>query len=277
MYMSLKETGIFSFTFTALSGMPVNEAMSGLATPSSMGELEGNPKYAEVMDILDRSAIVQSGRWGHVYGYKQEQGGVLVQNLFPIKKHEHEQISSSSNVLLEMHTETAFHPYRPEVLILFCIRGDPAAGTNYSHLPDILEVLDDDVKFHLRQPTYTTTLDPSFIIDGYSNSVIRTSVLSANDTELIFDRDLMKGTTPAAESALVKLAEAVETTKTTIYLKEGQALALDNKTIVHGRTPFKPRYDGTDRWIKRTLVRSYPPPETDVVLRGYGKVITTDF
>jgi hypothetical protein len=39
---------------------------------------------------------------------------------------------------------------------------------------------------------------------------------------------------------------------------------------VHGRTPFIPRYDGTDRWLKRALVVTSLPTD-DVV----GRVIQT--
>ncbi|MBJ7505663.1 MAG: TauD/TfdA family dioxygenase, partial [Ilumatobacteraceae bacterium] len=31
-------------------------------------------------------------------------------------------------------------------------------------------------------------------------------------------------------------------------------LVIDNHRAVHGRTSFTPRYDGTDRWLKRALV-----------------------
>ena len=54
---------------------------------------------------------------------------------------EFDQISSSSKVELEMHTETAFHPYMPNYVLLLCMRGDITAETTYSLLEDILENL----------------------------------------------------------------------------------------------------------------------------------------
>ena len=29
---------------------------------------------------------------------------------------------------------------------------------------------------------------------------------------------------------------------------------VDNRVTVHGRTAFRPRYDGRDRWLQRTFV-----------------------
>jgi len=39
-----------------------------------------------------------------------------------------------------------------------------------------------------------------------------------------------------------------------VVLSDGDVLVIDNDRAVHGRTPFVPRYDGTDRWLKRALV-----------------------
>jgi len=60
--------------------------------------------------------------FGYPVGYLQEQHGQIVQNLFPIKKEAEKQISSSSKVNLELHTETAFHTYLPDYLLLLCLR-----------------------------------------------------------------------------------------------------------------------------------------------------------
>jgi alpha-ketoglutarate-dependent taurine dioxygenase len=55
-------------------------------------------------------------------------------------------------------------------------------------------------------------------------------------------------------------------------LADGDLLVIDNDRAVHGRTPFIPRYDGTDRWLKRALVVTSLPTD-DVV----GRVIQTRF
>ncbi|NBT21304.1 MAG: hypothetical protein EBT17_04190, partial [Actinobacteria bacterium] len=58
----------------------------------------------------------------------------------------------------------------------------------------------------------------------------------------------------------------------TVVLGDGDLLVIDNDRAVHGRTPFVPRYDGTDRWLKRALVVR-ELPHGDVI----GRVIQTRF
>jgi L-asparagine oxygenase len=43
-------------------------------------------------------------------------------------------------------------------------------------------------------------------------------------------------------------------------LEAGDLLIIDNNKTIHGRKPFQPRYDGTDRWVQRMLVRKELPP-----------------
>jgi L-asparagine oxygenase len=49
---------------------------------------------------------------------------------------------------------------------------------------------------------------------------------------------------------------------------------VDNDLAVHGRTPFKPRFDGTDRWLQRTFVVA---DHTAADGSREGRVITTRF
>ena len=54
----------------------------------------------------------------------------------------------------------------------------------------------------------------------------------------------------------------------------GDLLIVDNNLAVHGRTPFEPRFDGTDRWLQRTFVVTDLAPSAH---ERTGRVITTDF
>jgi hypothetical protein len=87
---------------------------------------------------------------------------------------------------------------------------------------------------------------------------------------LVYDELLMRGTTPRAQSALAALHRAVKTATQHVVLAAGDLLVIDNDRAVHGRTPFTPRYDGTDRWLKRSLVMRALPLH-DVV----GRVVQT--
>lgn len=38
-----------------------------------------------------------------------------------------------------------------------------------------------------------------------------------------------------------------------VHLDAGEVLLFDNCRLVHGRAPFRPRYDGTDRWLRKAV------------------------
>jgi hypothetical protein len=39
-----------------------------------------------------------------------------------------------------------------------------------------------------------------------------------------------------------------------VVLKPGDLLLVANHRLVHGRQAFRPRYDGTDRWMRHCMV-----------------------
>jgi alpha-ketoglutarate-dependent taurine dioxygenase len=58
---------------------------------------------------------------------------------------------------------------------------------------------------------------------------------------------------PAAE-ALDELCVGLDAALRPVVLQPGDAIFIDNRRVVHGRAPFRARYDGTDRWLKRINV-----------------------
>jgi hypothetical protein len=57
-----------------------------------------------------------------------------------------------------------------------------------------------------------------------------------------------------AQQALDALIKSIDQALWAHVLQPGDCCLIDNCKTVHGRQPFKPRYDGTDRWLKRTCV-----------------------
>ena len=62
-------------------------------------------------------------------------------------------------------------------------------------------------------------------------------------------------------------------------LAPGEILLVDNDVAVHGRVPFRARYDGTDRWLKRVNIRlperrRHPAEATE---NGYGQRVVAPF
>ena len=91
-----------------------------------IGEIPPTPATSIIDDSVTPDSVKVLREYGSILGhpvsYVQEQNGRLIQNLVPVHKTEYQQISTSSKVELEMHTESSFHPFRPSYVLLLCLR-----------------------------------------------------------------------------------------------------------------------------------------------------------
>lgn len=239
-------------------------------TPSSPTELTSKDLQSEFVLLTIARCL------GQPIGYSPEHNGSLVQNIVPVRGTERSQISTSSRVELQFHTETAFHPYRPRYLLLLCLRSDPQAGTLVASINDIVKRLSQSDLEVLRQERFRTAVDESFLHGAASGLGMAQPILFGSESDLtfIYDADLMVGTDSEAQDVLERLAVAVRESSGCVVLEAGDLLVVDNNVAVHGRTPFVARFDGTDRWIQRTFVVSdLSPSASDRV----GRIITTTF
>lgn len=213
--------------------------------------------------------------YGYLVGYAQEQYGKYIQHVYPVKSFETDQISSSSKTQLELHTETAFHPYRPDYLVLGCLRGDKAAKTTYAHVDTIVSMMDNNTINTLCRPEFITTVDQSFRLNGEEDQEVTIPILTTDKEtgkwRMTFDKAVMRGATEQAQKALDLFGSAVNACVRAIALQRGEFIVIDNSKIVHGRSEFTARYDGTDRWLIRGLIRKELPPHSE----REGSVITT--
>jgi len=226
----------------------------------------------------DKSSMIfleYAHKFGYPVSYMQEQKGQLVQNILPVHKTETQQISTSSKVELALHTETAFHPYKPDYVLLFCLRGDPNAVTTYANVDDIVKKLDLWVIATLSKKWFTTNIDISFRTKGQKDKNIPISVLEKTEDgyNFIYDYTFVKANDELGRAALEKLHEAVSECIQEVVLETGDLLVIDNNKTIHGRKPFQARYDGTDRWVQRILIRKELPPSDQID----GHIITTEF
>jgi hypothetical protein len=250
-----------------LKGLPVGELP---ATPPSPTAPTGKDRWTEFL------LLTVARRLGQPVGYLPEHGGDLVQNIVPVAGSADRQVSTSSKVELMFHTEAAFHPHRPRYLLLLCLKGDPAALTTLSSIHEVLPLLPPDVVDTLFEPRFRTAVDESYL-HGRSNVLgapmaVLTGVRAT--PSMVFDADLMVGIDAEADAALQTLADAVAAHATGIALEAGDLLVVDNTVAVHGRSPFTPRFDGTDRWLQRSFVVSDLAPSA---ADRRGRVIVTEF
>lgn len=190
--------------------------------------------------------------------YEAEGYGRLFQDIIPIKSMATKQTSVSSNIELEIHTEQAFSKLKPDILSLSCIRGDPKALTYILPVKFIIDNLSQDEIAMLREPLWLTGVDLSFKINGneFIDGDIRGPMpilRGDNDPILVFDQDLMKGTTEESDNMIKKIVDIYYKYRLHHNMQTGDIILVDNHRAVHGRSPFSPKYDGYDRFLVRAF------------------------
>jgi L-asparagine oxygenase len=158
------------------------------------------------------------------------------------------------------------------------MRGDSQAKTTIATISSIVPKLSNEAMEILQLPLFATGVDDSFMSKVKTKFELITPVLrqtdkATNQWEMVFDWTLMHGLNQDAEGALEEFKIAVFDSVTEISLETGDLLVIDNRKAIHGRSKFQPRYDGTDRWLKRLLVIKTMPPAQHLS----GNMITTQF
>ncbi len=199
------------------------------------------------------------GFLGHPFSYIQENCGNFFHNIRPQKEKADKISSESSKILLDLHSETAFHPLYPDWLLLYCLRGDrdKQAKTIIASIAHIKDQISPQLDAVLRQPLFKTGIDYSFgniSQDRGNGPVIPILYGDKDDPLLIFDPDLMIGLTPEASCAITELKNLLDSKKDGVLLESGDLLVVDNHRSLHGRNKFTPYYDGKDRWLQRIYV-----------------------
>lgn len=250
-----------------LKGLPVGDLAP---TPPAPTALVARSNATELR-LLTMATVL-----GEPVGYLPEHGGDVVQNIVPVRSEATSQTSTSSKVDLMFHTEAAFHPHRPRYLLLFCLRGDPQARTTIASIQASLPHIDPYVVEVLFEPRFRCAVDESYL-HGRANVLgAPIAVLTGDpaDPRMVFDQDLMVGMDEEAEEALHILGETLSAHHSSVVLEPGDLLVIDNDIVVHGRSPFVARFDGTDRWLQRAFVVEDLAPSNG---ERDGRVITTAF
>lgn len=239
--------------------------------PPTPDRVEDEPAWSDV-PVATLSQLMVMSVLGRSFSYRDEKSGRLVQDVCPKKGAEDRQENSGS-VLLELHTEDGFHPNPPHFLSLVCLRGDPegTAATVTGSVLDALPHLDDATVAVLREPEFRTRFSTSFLPDEAVEVLTDPMpVLTgpAQCPELHVDFHGTIAQTPRARRALHLLERAMRRTLKGLVLRPGDLIVVDNRHAVHGRTGFTPRYDGNDRWLRRSFAVADLRPLNDRLDRG---------
>jgi Fe(II)/alpha-ketoglutarate-dependent arginine beta-hydroxylase len=257
-----------------ISGLRVDETRIG-ATPARWGESDedGRTRREDMFLLMCASLL------GDPIAWATQQDGRLLHDVVPIKGHEHVQLNSSTAEALTWHTEDAFHPYRAEYVGLMCLRNPDAVETTYALFDDLH--LDGETRQALARPRYVIRPDNSHQpenrtahsrlrapADLLERSIRRIDHLTTapDKVPVLFgdprtpygrlDPYFMDRTDDDAEAANAfrALVEEIDAKLTGIALRPGDVLFIDNYKAVHGRNPYRARYDGHDRWLRRVNV-----------------------
>jgi L-asparagine oxygenase len=219
------------------------------------------PSTPNVPDSVEHAATVSSAlamllgqQLGEVIAYKEEKHGALVQNVVPVPSLARSQ-SNAGSVPLEMHTENAFHPNRPDYVGLLCLRAaqQHRVGTRIAAIRRAYPLLDEADRTVLREPRFATEAPPSFAsADCTSPLPILTG--SPDDPDICVDFHATSPLDAGATRTMARLRAALDEVECELALETGGMVFLDNRLVVHGRIAFTPRYDGTDRWLHRVFV-----------------------
>lgn len=218
---------------------------------------------------------------GELVGYLQEKDGALFHDILPDPSQEYEQSAAGSRAPLALHTERCFHPHLPSHVLLFCLRPDPGrkARTEIASACRMLPHLPVRHLPTLYQAVFRTGIDYSFgniATEKANGPVLSVLYGDPEDPGLRYDLDLMVGLNAQAQAALASVRRAARRTCAAFRLAAGDLLVIDNRRAVHGRSAFAPRYDGSDRWLKRAyVVRKLPAVGPD--RRQGERVIRTRF
>jgi alpha-ketoglutarate-dependent taurine dioxygenase len=239
--------------FLLFKGFALNNEDVPPTPPDNTFSLGEKTSLAKVQALINQTC-------GEMIAYEAEGYGKLFQDMVPNYKLSTTQTSLGSKVELEIHTEQAFSKLRPNIISLACLRGDPHAKTYILHVSKILENVSETEKRLLREPLWKIGVDMSFKMknESFLEGEIRgpIQILSGNEKnpQLVFDQDLMRGITDEAEALRKKLIDIYIKHRSEYILESGQVILIDNRCVVHGRSPFTAKYDGCDRFIIRSFV-----------------------
>jgi len=236
-----------------IRGLSIDDDRIG-PTPSHWSAQAQNKKYFETeMYLVGLASIL-----GEVFSFSSQHDGNIVQNIVPLQSDAYEQVGTGSQVFLEWHTEDAFHRLRADFIGLLCLRSDPSAATTFSSIKRIN--IPDNIKRHLFEKKYLAGIDKAHGGSGRPEDGILIDVLSGrfDDPFIRLDTSCIRAKEDEleAQEALTYLISQIPYSAHQIVLQKGDLLFLDNYRVVHGRTAFRPKFDGADRWLQRVSITS---------------------
>lgn len=235
-----------------------------IRTPAHWREVQQDEQVRQTeMFLLTVTALL-----GDAIGWSTQQDGRIVHNILPIKGDEYKQIGSGTLVDLVWHTEEAFHPCRCDYVVLLCLRNNERAATTFSSVKNLqISEADKELLFGANFSIYPddSHLTGENISAAHFENINRMNTLPAKvpvlfgsyfHPYLCIDPYYMEKNTgnEKLDQALQNITRALDNNLQQVVLEPGDILFLDNYKVVHGRSAYQARFDGTGRWLKRVNI-----------------------
>lgn len=245
------------------------------------------------------SATAESDRYmalcalalGEPFAWATLQHGRMIQDVFPIRGDEKRDNGHSSEAFLLFHTDDAFHPETSDYLLLFGVRNHDRVPTRIASARDLCldpgqRQLLSEARFHI-EPDEEHIRQLAARMPGHPalKRAIRMRdeprpvpvLYGASDHPYLrYDRAYMRcvaGNPQLADAALDVLDAEFERVSSPVVVGQGTLLILDNKVAAHARDAFTPRYDGTDRWLRKIIVTRDLRKWSDSVAAPGGRLL----
>lgn len=225
-------------------------------------EMGESPQNAEAFEEKDRDPVTEAALLafaaaaGEVFAFARQHRGQIVQNVTPVRGHEYDAVGTGSRSLLDWHSEDAFDDAHPQFVGLFCVRGDERVQTALAPV-DRIQLSDEDDAV-LRQPRFMHGIDKASGGTGRPEDGVQGPALYGDGGKRFVRIDMDCAAAVAgddeAAAALQRFHDGADAEGVYVTLAAGDILLFDNRRVMHARTPFEPRYDGTDRWLQRVII-----------------------
>ncbi len=237
--------------YAIVSGFPIDESKPETPLKKILDIPSGD-------SITEKTLIYLSSLLGMPHAYEQENSGRYIHNLYPVKGDEMVASGTGSEVDLEFHTEIAFDDNKPDYLLLTAVRSrtDQNVPTTLVNVPEVLAQLSEEEVNLLQEKIYFVRAPYSFS-EGDDIYYLRPLADFSKGERYYFNfnRGVVHCGTPEAKFLFEKLRSLFNEHAFEALLSPGSALIIDNNKMLHGRSLFKPAFDGKDRWLQRLYVK----------------------
>ncbi|MBA3532095.1 MAG: TauD/TfdA family dioxygenase [Ardenticatenales bacterium] len=186
---------------------------------------------------------------------QDEKAGPMIMDLKPVR---HEMSVETTSYYswneFDYHTDLSYVDEPPDFIAVLCVQPDPN-GEGESIFSDVrvsAPALSPEAISALQEPHFTFRAPPHY----KGGRVVQLPILErtpAGELTLRVRFDRLEAEGVEAQAALQELYHTLDQNKVEILLPHHSAYIVDNRRVVHGRSPFTPTFDERDRHLKRIL------------------------